>query len=133
MIAVAVRHHPPSDKATLPAELSTKVVGLTFEAGYPGPLLWLAQLAGEGRPPALVLAREPDNAHDPNAVAVRSAITGRQLGHLPGALAGRLAPELDAGADWRVERYEVLVQDGFEDRPGLSLRLKRADQLELDL
>ena len=133
MTAVAVRHHPPSDKATLPAELSSKATGLTFERDYPRSLHWLAHLAAEGRPPALVLAREPDNAYDPNAAAVRSAITGRQLGHLPGALAGRLAPELDAGADWRVESYEVLVQEGFEDRPGLSLRLKRHDQLELGL
>lgn len=133
MIAVAVRHHPPSDKATLPAELSSKVTGLTFEADYPRSLHWLGHLAAEGRPPVLVLAREPDNAYDPSAVAVRSAVTGRQLGHLPAALAGRIALELDAGADWRVESYEALVQEGFEDRPGLSLRLRRHDQLELDL
>jgi hypothetical protein len=131
--AVAVRHHPPSDKAAIPSTLSTKVTGLTFEPDYPRSLHWLAHLAAAGCPPLLVLAREPDNPYDSAAVAVRSASTGRQLGHLPGALAGRIAPELDAGGDWRIESYEVLVQEGFEDRPGLSLRLKRHDQRELSL
>lgn len=81
----------------------------------------------------MVLVREPGNAVDPNAVAVRSAATGRHLGHLPAGLAGRLAPELDAGADWRVEDYTVLVYEGHEANPGLSLRLERHDQLELPL
>lgn len=121
------RHYGPSDKATLPAKLSTKVVGLSFlpNGTYPGILHTLKDVVELGRPPLLKLVRDPDNPHDPNAVAVRSAKKDTHLGHLPAALAARIAPEMDAGTFWLIESYEVLVMPGHEDKPGLSLNLRR--------
>ncbi len=119
-------HHAPSTKASLPGVLSTKVVGLSFAPRYPDNLHRLAELVAQRAAPVLALVRDPTNPADANAVAVRSAATGRHLGHLPAALAGRIAPELDAGATWVVESYEVLVAPGHEANPGLSLRLRRS-------
>jgi hypothetical protein len=116
------RHYPPSDKASLPGHLSTKVVGVSSAEGYPAQLHRLADLVARGRAPELVLVHDADNPHDASAVAVRSAATGRHLGHLPAALAARVAP--DAGA-WSIEAYEVLVMPGSEAQPGLSLHLRR--------
>ena len=55
-----------------------------------------------GRP--LELRRDPDNPHDPNAIAVHPAGGGEQAGRgaaqvgwVPRELAAELAPELDAG------------------------------------
>lgn len=119
------KHYGPSDKATLPAKMSTKVNGLSFLDSYPGILLTLAAVVELGRPPMLKLVRDPDNQFDPNAVAVRSARKGTHLGHLPAALAARIAPEMDAGAFWMIESYEVLVMPGIEHQPGLMLNLRR--------
>jgi hypothetical protein len=119
------RHYPPSDKATLPRSLSTKVVGLSFapDGQYPGNLHRLANLSARAETaPALVLVHDAANPHDANAVAVRSGATGRHLGHLPAALAARIAPEVDR---WAITGYEVLIAPGHEDHPGLSLALRR--------
>ena len=125
------KHFPPSNKATLPAKMSTKVVGLTFlpNGSYPGILHTLAAVVDGGQTPLLKLVRDPDNQFDPNAVAVRSAKKGTHLGHLPAALAARIAPEMDAGVFWLIESYEVLVMPGHEDKPGLSLDLRRIQHL----
>ena len=119
------KHYPPSNKATLPGKLSSKTVGVQFEPGYPGILHTLAAVVDGGQTPLLKLVRDPDNQFDPNAVAVRSAKKGTHLGHLPAALAARIAPEMDAGVFWLIESYEVLVMPGHEDKPGLSLNLRR--------
>jgi hypothetical protein len=105
----------------LPARLATKTVGVTFALGYPTHFHRLADLVARGQAPVLVLVAEPTNPHDANAVAVRST-TGRHLGHLPAALAARVAPE---AAVWSIESYEVLVMPGSESQPGLSLHLRR--------
>lgn len=121
---MSAKHYAPSMKATLPGALSSKVVGLMFAPNgeYPMNLRTLNQLVEMDRPPVLALVRDAGNQFDPNAVAVRSAATGRHLGHLPAALAARIAPEVDR---WAVESYEVLVAPGHEDNPGLSLKLRR--------
>ena len=51
--------------------------------------------AAPGKP--LELRRDPDNPHDPNAIAVHPAGGGEQLGWVPRELAAELAAELDAG------------------------------------
>jgi hypothetical protein len=51
--------------------------------------------AAPGKP--LELRRDPDNPHDPNAIAVHPADGGEQVGWVPRELAAVLAPELDAG------------------------------------
>lgn len=55
--------------------------------------------AGDFSPGAPVrLEREPQNAHDPNAIAVYAA-AGRKVGFVPASHAKRLAPVLDGGAE----------------------------------
>jgi hypothetical protein len=55
-----------------------------------------SEAAAPGRP--LELRRDPDNEHDPNAIAVLAG--GAQVGWVPRELAAELAPELDAGRPW---------------------------------
>ena len=125
-----VKHYPPSDKATLPSTMSTKIVGLSFlpNGTYPGILHTLAAVVESGQRPLLKLVRDPENQFDANAVAVRSAKKGTHLGHLPAALAARIAPEMDDGVFWLIEGYDVLVAPGHEDNPGLSLNLRRISE-----
>lgn len=92
-----------------------KAVGLTFHVGYPDRLL---DLAGYPYPLEATLLREPDNAHDPNAVAV--LLSGSPVGHVPADLARRLAPMLDQGTRYIVTGT-VLIDPEYPDRPGLLL------------
>ncbi len=76
------------------AEFFTKVVGVTFEGRQDviGGLV-------PGSP--LELRREPDNPHDPNAVAV--FFGALRIGFLRKEIARRLAPKFDAGERYRAE------------------------------
>lgn len=59
-----------------------------------------AMKAGRFTPGALVrLVREPDNAHDGNAVAVYAERARSMAGYVPKVQARRLAPMLDAGVE----------------------------------
>jgi hypothetical protein len=71
--------------------------------------LRVAGVAGAGRHHAdalaavspgsrLELRRDPDNPHDPNAIAVLAG--GAQIGWVPREVAAELAGELDAGRPW---------------------------------
>jgi single-stranded-DNA-specific exonuclease len=73
---------------------NTKIVGVTFEGRQ--------DLIGGLQPGAeLELVRQPDNAFDPNAVAVHF---GRlQLGFVRKPIAARIAPNIDAGERYRAE------------------------------
>lgn len=111
----------------LPDEWESAVVGVSFVEGYPDNLIHLdryhrrAEAAGNSVPVELV--REPDNMHDPNAVAVHLVMAGderRPLGHLPASVAERLAPSLDAGDKWEAEVDEVKV-DPEREHPGLTI------------
>lgn len=56
--------------------------------------------AGRFTPGAVVrLVREPDNPHDPNAIAVYAERARNKAGYVPASQAKRLAPLLDAGVD----------------------------------
>jgi len=55
----------------------------------------------------LVLAHTPENRYDANAVEVRTT-DGDLLGHVPAAVAGRLAGALPNGR-WRAKVHEVLA------------------------
>jgi hypothetical protein len=81
-----------------------------------------SDLAAPGR--ALRLRREPDNPHDPNAVAVLLE-SGEPLGYVP----RELAPEVD-------ERWSAIVlrerrATPRDPRTGLTMLLARADTIEL--
>lgn len=67
---------------------SSPLAGFQFYAGRD---LWDEMKAGD----ALVLAREPENAHD--AHAVRVEWRGRKLGYLPRAENRAVAAEMDRG------------------------------------
>jgi hypothetical protein len=54
-----------------------------------------------GQPVALV--PEPDNEHDPNAVAIWNAERTLQLGYVPRDVAGELGGDEQALSLWRVE------------------------------
>ena len=67
---------------------SSPLAGFQFYAGRD---VWDEMKAGD----ALVLAREPENAHDANAVRVEWR--GRKLGYLPRAENRAVAEEMDRG------------------------------------
>ncbi len=92
----------------------TKVVGVSFE-GRQGLVTGLAP----GDP--LELVREPENPHDPNALAVRY---GRfQLGYVRREIARRISPNVDGG-----DRYSAVVGSitgGGERNIGVNIRVRR--------
>ena len=73
---------------------NTKIVGVTFEGRQD-------LIAGLTPGAELELVRQPENAFDPNAVAVHF---GRlQLGFVRRPIAARIAPNIDAGERYRAE------------------------------
>lgn len=113
---------------TLPGELTSGLVGATFVPGYPDNVLaleaaWGSLTVQEHRLRAS-LVRNPENESDPNAVEVH-VLTFGMLGHLPAALAARIAPELDAGQRWRCWIERVKVNTEHLKQPGVELRLER--------
>jgi hypothetical protein len=64
-------------------------------------------------PSRLALVREPDNAHDPHAVAIWNEARTLQLGYVPAAVAPELAGDEEALSLWRVEGgLRVLIVPG---------------------
>lgn len=106
----------------------TKVAGVTFEGRQ-------ERIAGLAAGDELALVREPDNVHDPHAVAVLSP--AGQVGFLNRRLAERLAPLMDGGAAYGAWVTEVTggmrVKDS-DDQPdelarpaalGLNIEVRR--------
>ena len=75
--------------------------------------------AAPGRP--LELRRDPDNEHDPNAIAVLAG--GAQVGWVPRELAAELAPELDAGSPWSALVLREQRASPRDPRTGLTMLL----------
>jgi hypothetical protein len=72
--------------------------------------------AGRG----LVLLPEPDNEHDPNAVAVWNEQQTLQVGYVPREIAPQLAGDEQAVSLWRVEgglRVLIVPADAWVGRP----------------
>jgi HIRAN domain len=86
-----------------------------------------ADAAAPGRP--LRLRREPDNEHDPNAIAVLAG--GAQVGWVPRELAAELAPKLDAGRPWSAVVLREQRRSPRDPRHGLTMLLAPAESLEL--
>jgi hypothetical protein len=81
-----------------------------------------------GRP--LELRRDPDNVHDPNAVAVHAA-GGEQVGWVPRALAAELAAELDAGRPWSAVALREQRRSPRDPRTGVTMLLAPGREIEL--
>lgn len=79
---------------------------------------------------ALGLRREPGNEHDPDAVAVLAG-DAAQVGYVPREVAGRLAPELDAGRVWSAVVLRERRPSPRDPRNGLTMLLARAAAIEL--
>jgi HIRAN domain-containing protein len=84
--------------------------------------------ASPGRP--LELRRDPENEHDPNAVAVHLP-GGEQVGWVPRELAAELAPLIDAGERWSAVVLREQRQSPRDPRRGITMLLARADSIEL--
>jgi hypothetical protein len=68
----------------------------------------------------LALVREPDNEHDPNAVAIWNAERTLQLGYVPRDVAPELAGDEQALSLWRVDgglRVLIAPADAWLGRP----------------
>jgi hypothetical protein len=81
-----------------------------------------AEEAEPGR--ALRLRREPDNPHDPHAVAVLLA-SGEPLGYVP----RELAPSV--GEDWSAVVLRERRDSPRDPRTGVTMLLARAEAIEL--
>jgi hypothetical protein len=73
---------------------------------------------------ALVLRREPDNEHDPNAVAVLTE-DGLSLGYVPRDLAERV------GEGWSAIVLRERRASPRDPRTGVTMLLARAETIEL--
>ena len=145
---VAARRQRVLDRTTGPADLpdtiQCAVVGMTFVDGYPGNVRALDRLLNEDAwenemtrlsgvsqrfEPEVAgeLRRDPANTHDANAVQVHVTALddGSLIGHLPRAVAARLAPELDNGHRWSCTVTEVYTHSEHVDHPGVTVRLAR--------
>ena len=82
-----------------------------------------------GRP--LELRRDPDNEHDPNAIAVHPEGGVAQLGWVPREVAVDLAPALDAGRPWAAVALRERRASPRDPRTGLTMLLAPAPAIEL--
>lgn len=110
-----------------------KVRGVSFRPAYPDNLYgldtaWQQSVLDNDEPLAAILVREPDNQHDPNAVAVHVPALGDEWGHIGYIMrevAVRLAPELDEGVEWAAEVVEVKIHPDHLSNPGIAIRCTR--------
>lgn len=96
---------------------------------------WLSAVSGEGQGRRqrviarleagvpLKLVRDPENAHDPNAIKVQT-IGGADCGWIPKGKNERLAEQLDSGAE--VRAMVARVTGGERGKPSLGLVIEIA-------
>lgn len=84
--------------------------------------------AAPGAP--LELRREPDNPHDPDAVAVHTA-DGDRLGFVPRDLAGSLAQQLDAGIPHAAVTLRERRASPRDPRTGVTMLVVQAQSVDL--
>ena len=88
------------------SQFHTKLAGVSFEGRQD-------TIAGLSLGSELALERQPNNEHDPNAIAV--CFGTLQLGYISRGIAKHLAPRMDAGARYRA-RIESLTGGGERHR-----------------
>src|SRR3954447_1839386 len=104
-----------------------RVVGVAGAGRHHADALAAADV-GPGRP--LELRRDPDNPHDPSAIAVHAA-GGEQVGWVPREIAAALAPALDAGEPWAALVLREHRASPRDPRSGLTMLLAPATAIEL--
>ena len=107
------------------AERGLRVAGVAGAAQFHSEALQ-SDAAQPGRP--LRLERQPDNEHDPNAIAVYA---GDQLGFVPREIAAELAPEVDAGKPWSAVVLREQRASPRDPRTGITMLLAAAPSIEL--
>jgi len=80
---------------------------------------------------ALELRRDPENPHDPNAIAVHAPGGGGQLGWVPRELAADLASDLDAGRPWAAVVLREQRSSPRDPRSGLTMLLAPGSAIAL--
>lgn len=107
------------------------VVGVTFVDGYPDNLYALRELwdglTWQDEPLPVILVRNPDNEHDPNAVEIHVPSVG-QIGHCSRIIAARLAPSMDDGVEFQAWVHGIRVDPDHPENPGIDIAFKRAEQ-----
>ena len=109
------------------AERGLRVLGVAGAARHHGDALG-SDDATPGSP--LGLRRDPDNEHDPNAIAVETA-GGLQVGWVPREAAADLAAQIDAGRAWSAVALREQRRSPRDPRHGLTMLLAPADTIEL--
>lgn len=97
------------------SQFHTKLAGVSFEGRQD-------TIAGLRTGAALILEREPDNPHDPNAIAVRYG--SLQLGYVKRGIAKHLAPLIDRGVQYSA-RIESLTGGGADKNRGVNILMWR--------
>ncbi|HZG48681.1 MAG TPA: HIRAN domain-containing protein [Thermoleophilaceae bacterium] len=121
-----------------------RVAGVAGAGRHHAPALASEDVA-PGRP--LELRRDPDNEHDPNAIAVHAVRgggeepvgtgadapdrAGEQVGWVPRELAAELASLLDAGRPWCAVVLREQRRSPRDPRSGLTMLLAPAEAIEL--
>jgi hypothetical protein len=77
------------------------------------------------------LRRDPENEHDPNAIAVYSPGGGDQLGWVPRELSAEIAPFIDAGQSWSAVVLREQRASPRDPRTGVTMLLAPAEAIEL--
>lgn len=121
---------------SMPGEFTLKVVGVSFVPGYPTNIFALNDVAEQtftgrdGESISVVLKRNPANEFDSNAIEVHVPTLGDDgmIGHVPAAVASRLAPSIDAGDEWTSEIYNVAIHPDHPENPGIHLKITRAEE-----
>lgn len=109
-----------------------RVAGVSFLPNYPDCLHRLRHHVDDavtaGEPLPIMLIREPNNEHDSNAIAVHLPMAGHSLGHIPRAIAKRLAVRMDSGETYAGELIDVPIDPQHPDRPGLEIAIWAVDK-----
>jgi hypothetical protein len=100
-------------------------------AGVAGARFQADALAGDAAAPGrpLELRREPDNEHDPNAIAVLAG--GERIGWVPRELAAEIAPQLDRGSPWSAIALREHRLSPRDPRTGVTMLLAPDARIEL--
>ena len=104
------------------------VVGVAGAGRHHAEALATADVA-PGRP--LALRRDPENEHDPSAIAIDPARGGEQVGWVPREVAAEIAPALDRGEPWAAVVLRERRASPRDPRAGLTMLLAPGTAIEL--